>query len=95
MILPTSKASARMPPRRLAAIPTSAVASRLISCLPWEDEPPECPNDQAGEREPEQREGQADQRARQQQGEDDDDQDDDDRHVADANEIDTNVRAPV
>ena len=75
-----------MPPSRLAAIPTRAVASRLMSCLTWEDESPECSDDQAGEHEPEEREGQADEGARQQQGEDDDDQDDDDRHVADASE---------
>ena len=53
----------------------------------WEDEPPERPDHQAGERKPEQREGQADERACQQQGKDDDQQDDDDRHGADANEF--------
>ena len=51
-----------------------------------EDESPECPDDQAGEHEPEEREGQADEGAREQQGQDDDDQDDDDRHVAQASE---------
>ena len=51
-----------------------------------EDEPPQRPDDETGEHEPDEREGQADERARQQQDEDDDEQDDDDRHGADASE---------
>src|SRR5262249_8641170 len=40
---PTSKALARMPPKRLAAFPTSAVASRLISCRPGSTSLPSAP----------------------------------------------------
>src|SRR5512132_1631542 len=40
---PVSKMSARIPPSRLAAIPTSAVASRLICCWPGSTSRPSPP----------------------------------------------------